>query len=70
MKKRLVCLALALLMVLPLILASCGDELTPEEIANAIKAVDISGGYNSRAKIKELDENFKEDLKKLLGNCL
>ena len=35
MKKRLVCLALALLMVLPLILASCGDELTPEEIANA-----------------------------------
>ncbi len=35
MKKRLMCLALALLLVLPLILASCGDELTPEEIANA-----------------------------------
>lgn len=35
MKKRLMCLALVLLLVLPLILASCGDELTPEEIANA-----------------------------------
>ena len=35
MKKRLLCLALALLLVLPMILASCGDEMTPEEIANA-----------------------------------
>lgn len=35
MKKRLACLALAVLMLLPLVLSSCGDELTPEEIANA-----------------------------------
>ena len=35
MKKRLMCLIVAMLMVLPLILTSCGDELTPEEIANA-----------------------------------
>lgn len=46
------------------------NENTPEEIANAIKAVDMSDGHNSREKIKELDKKFEEDLKKLLGNCL
>ena len=35
MKKKLLCLFITLVMVLPLILASCGDEMTPEEIANA-----------------------------------
>ena len=35
MKKGLLCLIVAMLMVLPLLLASCGDEMTAEEIANA-----------------------------------
>lgn len=35
MKKIFTCLIVAVLMILPLILTSCGDELTPEEIANA-----------------------------------
>lgn len=35
MKKMLMCFIVAMLMILPLILTSCGDELTPEEIANA-----------------------------------
>ena len=34
MKKRLLCLIMALVMVLPLILSSCGDEKTAEELAN------------------------------------
>ena len=35
MMKKFACLALALLMILPLVLSSCGNEMTPEEIANA-----------------------------------
>ena len=35
MKKRLMCLILVFAFVLPLILTSCGDDMTPEEIANA-----------------------------------
>ena len=35
MKKGLLCLIVAMLMVLPLLLASCGDDMTAEEIANA-----------------------------------
>ena len=34
MKKRLLCLIMILVMVLPLILSSCGDEMTAEELAN------------------------------------
>lgn len=33
MKKRLLCIIMVCFMVLPLILTSCGDELTPQEIA-------------------------------------
>ncbi|MBE6674012.1 MAG: hypothetical protein E7596_02775 [Ruminococcaceae bacterium] len=35
MKKRLLCLIISVLMILPILLTSCGDDMTPEEIANA-----------------------------------
>ncbi len=35
MKKRLLCLIVSILMILPIVLTSCGDDMTPEEIANA-----------------------------------
>lgn len=43
-------------------------EQTPEEIAEAIKMVDIDKPYNSREIIFKLDEKFVCDLKNLLGD--
>lgn len=42
------------------------DEDTPEAIASAIKSVDINVEYDSRDRIKELNEKFIEDMKKIL----
>lgn len=39
------------------------DEQTPEEIAKAIKAVDLNDGYDSRNIIKALDEKFTREMK-------
>ena len=35
MKKSLLCLIVAMLMLLPVLLTSCGDDMTAEDIANA-----------------------------------
>ena len=35
MKKRLLCLIVSILMILPIVFTSCDDDMTPEEIANA-----------------------------------
>lgn len=64
MKKRLLCLILVVIMVLPVVLTSCGDELTPEEIANANfqaadKALTLSLWLPTDAVI---DERFNERL--------
>lgn len=42
------------------------DEQTPEAIAKAITDVDMSEPYDSRARIAELDAQFRDDLKKLI----
>lgn len=42
------------------------DENTPEAIANAIKAIDLTVPYDSRKRIKELDTKFTEEIKNLL----
>lgn len=41
------------------------DKQTPEEIAKAILAVDISDKYNGRKIIEKLDIKFRNDLKRL-----
>ncbi len=43
------------------------NEQTPEEIAKAIMSVDLNDGYDGRAKIKQLDKSFREELKELLN---
>lgn len=43
------------------------DKQTPEEIAKAIKRVDINDGYDSRSIIKKLSEEFTNDLGELLN---
>lgn len=43
------------------------NNQTPEEIANAIMAVDIADGYNGKSVIAELDKCFTEDIETLLG---
>lgn len=40
-----------------------GDQ--PERIAEAIRSIDMNDGYDSRKCIRELDENFCNDLRKL-----
>lgn len=42
------------------------NEDNPEEIAKAIQSVNVLDNYDSRAKISELDEQFNQDIKKLL----
>lgn len=42
------------------------NEDKPEEIAKAIQSVNVLDNYDSRAKISELDEQFKQDIKELL----
>lgn len=42
------------------------DKPDPNELAKAIKGIDITTPYDSREKIKELDEQFTKDLKRLL----
>ncbi len=42
------------------------EKNTPEAIANAIKAIDITAPYDSREKIKELDNQFKKDFKQFM----
>lgn len=44
------------------------DVQTPENIANAVKAVDMHDGYDSRKVIEKLDRQFQADLKGLLGS--
>lgn len=41
---------------------------TPEEIAKAIKSINLSDEYDSRAVIAKLDDGFICELKKLLGD--
>lgn len=43
------------------------DRQTPEEIAKAIMAVGMDDGYDGRRIINRLDENFRRDLKTMLG---
>ena len=43
------------------------EENTPEAIANVIKAVDITTPYDSRERIRRLDEKFTKELKDLMG---
>ena len=43
------------------------DSPKPECLAKAIQNIDISQPYDSRKKIEELDERFKSEVKKLLG---
>lgn len=40
---------------------------TPEDIANAIKSIELNEDYDSRSVISKLNETFKSDLKGLLG---
>lgn len=42
------------------------NEDNPEEIAKAIQSVNVLDNYDSRAKISELNKQFKQDIKKLL----
>lgn len=42
------------------------DKQTPEEIAKAIKSVDMNDEYNGRSIISELDNKFSNDIVKLL----
>ncbi len=44
------------------------DRQTPEQIANAIKSVNLSAEYDGRKIVSELDEKFLLDLKSLLGD--
>lgn len=39
---------------------------SPQEIANAIKSIDLLQPYNSRNKIQDLDKKFIKDIKELL----
>lgn len=43
------------------------DKQAPEEIAKAIMQVDFKDNYDSRKKIEELDKQFCEEIKSLLG---
>lgn len=43
------------------------DRQTPEEIAKAIMAVDMKDGYDGRKIINWLDEDFRQNLKMMLG---
>lgn len=42
------------------------DNQTPEEIAKAIMSIKLDNGVDSREKIKELDKEFCEEIKKLI----
>jgi glycosyltransferase involved in cell wall biosynthesis len=42
------------------------EKQTPEEIAKTIISVDLKNGYDCRAKIGELDEGFKNNIKQFL----
>ena len=42
------------------------DEQTPENIANAIKNVNLNDNYDSRKLIIKLDEQFLKDIKLIL----
>ncbi len=42
-------------------------EQRPEVIAKVIMGIDFNDGYDGRKKIKELDRQFKKDLKELLS---
>lgn len=44
------------------------DKQTPQEIAKAIMAVDLKAPYDSRERLKQLDQKFQEDLQKLLND--
>ena len=44
------------------------DKKTPQEIAKAIMAVDLKAPYDSRGRLKQLDQKFQEDLQKLLND--
>lgn len=41
-------------------------EQNPEQIANAIKSVNIDGDYDSRGRVSKLASNFEQDLRTLL----
>lgn len=43
------------------------EKQTPQEIAKAIMSVDMKKEYNSRNRISELDENFTDNITKLLN---
>ena len=43
------------------------DNQTPQDIAKAIMSVDLNDGYDGRVRIAELDKQFRNDLKILLG---
>ncbi|MEG7845925.1 glycosyltransferase [Bacillus mobilis] len=42
------------------------NEDTPQSMAEAIENIDLKNAYNSRKKMKALDESFIQDIKKLL----
>ncbi len=42
------------------------SDNNPEEIANAIKSIDLSDDYDSRIRIGKLDKRFKQELKEFL----
>ena len=45
-------------------------EGTPQALAAAIQSVDLSTPYNSRERILQLDKEFKENMKKVLGEMV
>ena len=64
MKKRLMCLIMCLILVLPIILSSCGEELTPQQIADANfqkadKALTLALWLPTNAVV---DDNFNDRL--------
>ena len=44
------------------------DKQTPEEIAKAIMHIEFNDNYDSREYIRQLSNQFKEDMKNLLNN--
>ena len=42
------------------------EDNDPQKIAEAVMTVDVTDNYDSRAKINELDKQFKQDFNKLL----
>lgn len=64
MKKGLLCLIVMLLMILPLVLTSCGNDMTAEEIANANfqkadKALTLSVWLPVPSSVYETEESVK-----------